>query len=198
MKISITVGVVIAVLALVAGFVPIIEVPYTKTVQYQDTETYSAIEPLSYEVVGFCKKEQRPGSSFVRSSVAFSKDLDLIRKALTESNKQVPVGYVIVQNKDIIHGIFGVHITFYSQGKEFTHEETLKLSPDELETVKYYATWKTDMPFTIAINADRDEWSWEYKVTPDTKTVQKERTVTKERPETRYKKVPVFEYLLHY
>lgn len=45
MKIGITVGVVIAVLALVAGFVPIIEVSYTETVQYQNTETYYENEP---------------------------------------------------------------------------------------------------------------------------------------------------------
>ena len=49
---------------------------------------------------------------------------------------------------------------------------------------------------------DEDEWFWEYEATPGTKTeykaVEKQRTVTKQRPETRYKKVTLLDYLVHY
>ena len=60
-------------------------------------------------------------------------------------------------------------------------EFTLELEPGQIEEVKYGAN----------IHYDAD-WLWEYEVTPDTKTV------TKQLPETRYKKVSLFEYLLHY
>jgi len=52
------------------------------------------------------------------------------------------------------------------------------------------------------INMDEDEWFWEYEVTSSTKTeyrqVEKQRTVTKQRPETHYKKVTLLDYWLHY
>ena len=50
MKIGIVVGIVIAVLALVVCLVPLKEVAYAVTVDYEDTETYYENEP--YEDIG--------------------------------------------------------------------------------------------------------------------------------------------------
>lgn len=54
-KIGIAVGVIIAVVAIVVCLVPLKEVAYTVTVDYQDTETYYETEPheapLDYKVV---------------------------------------------------------------------------------------------------------------------------------------------------
>ena len=63
-----------------------------------------------------------------------------------------------------------------------------------------FDTWE---PFYILYESGG--WSWEYEVT-GTKTVtsteyrqvEKQRTVTKQRPETRYKKVTLLDYFLHY
>lgn len=181
-------GVIIAIIALAVCFVPLKEVAYTATVDYEDTETYTETEPLSYEVIAFVKKEQQD-PRFISGSVAFSKDPEEVAKALQEVYKQIPVGYVLVQNTDVVSGTFAVRITFYTPGEQDTKDVTLQLRPEELGEAKFYAT---------SINADKDEWSWEYKVTPDTKKVTKERTVLKQRCETRYKKVSLLEYLLHY
>jgi len=59
--------------------------------------------------------------------------------------------------------------------------------------------------YTIYLFYEPGGWSWEYNVT-GTKTVteieyrqiEKQRTVTKQRPETRYKEVTLLDYFLHY
>ncbi len=80
-------------------------------------------------------------------------------------------------NRDTVSGTFTVHFTFYSSGEQYSKDVTLQLKPNELGEAKYQAT---------SIDANEDEWSWEYKVIPDTKMV------------TNYKKVTLLDYLLHY
>ena len=162
---KVTIGIIIvAVIALIVGFVPIMEVTYTVT------------EPLSYQATNFVKKEQRqqePGR--VETTISFSQDIEDVTAYLQAIYAQSPVGYVDVVNRDTVSGTFTVHFTFYSLGDQYSKDVTLYLKPDELGETKYQAT---------SINANEDEWSWEYKVTPDTKTV------------TNYKKVTLLEYLL--
>ena len=198
MKIGIAAGIVIAVAALVVCLVPLKEVSYSVTVDYedietyyenepyQDTETYTETVPLDYEVI--------------------DSDLDVEGQTATVS--------VAVRNQDDVAGTFTVELsviygcTFIEPGSiQITSlldsdEEELHLEPDDTGT----ATYSTDNPYPM--NCDVDSWS--YDVTPDTKEVEKERTVTKyrevekqrtvtkQRQETRYKKVTLLDYLLHY
>ena len=174
-KMKMVTGILLAIIiAIIVGLVPIIEVPYSVT------------EPLSYQGDGFVRKEERPGANFVLSTVAFSKDQAAISAALHEAYKTIPVAYVTVKNTDVASGTFTVRITFYTPTDQYTNDITLQLRPGELETAKYYAYWKTDKPFTITIDADKDEWSWKYEVTPDTKVV------------NYHKKVPLLDYWIHY
>ena len=198
MKIGIAVGMVVAILALVVCLLPLKEVAYAVTVDYEDTETYYENEPynatepytetvpLDYEVVD--TEERIDGDTAVVS--------------------------VVVQNQDSIAGTFIVDLnvvygcTFIAPGSiELTSmfasdEEELYLEPNDMGT----ATYSVDNPYPA--NCDVDSWS--YDVTPDTKEVEKERTVTKyqqvekqrtvtkQREEIRYKKVTALDYLLHY
>lgn len=76
---------------------------------------------------------------------------------------------------------------------KYDGEGELTLEPGQMDTVKYSAQ---------DVDMDEDVWKWEYAITEPTKTVEKERTVTKyrqverERTVTRYKKGSIFEYLL--
>ena len=198
MKIGIAIGAVIVVAALVVGLVPLREVAYEVTVDYedtetyyenepyQDTETYTETVPLDYEVV--------------------DTDIDVDGQTATVS--------VAVRNQDNISGAFTVELsviygcTFISPGSiEITSllasdEQEVLLEPNDTETAIYSA----DNPYPANCAFD----SWSYDVTPSTKEVERERTVTKyrqvekqrtvtkQRQETRYKKVTLLDYLLHY
>ena len=63
-------GVIIAIVALVVGFVPIMDVPYTEIVQYQDTETYYEDEP--YEEIETYTGDTENQSGLVYSGTDFS------------------------------------------------------------------------------------------------------------------------------
>lgn len=250
MKIGITVGVVIAILALVACLVPFKEVAYTVTVDYQDVETYyedepyeeietyTEVEPLTYEVIKSYTdtdsyKERR---RIVIGGVVFQDEIVEVF---------YPIGYVTLQNTDSVDGVFEVQFTFYALEKldaamfghpdfnftdylaaedpssyldkldwnkldwgrimiyseVYSKQESLTIEPDKTGTTKY------GVP---DIDMDKDVWKWEYTITEATKTVEKQRTVTKyrqvekertvikQRPETHYKKVTLLDYLLHY
>lgn len=196
MKIGITVGVVIAILALVACLVPLKEVAYAATVDYQDTETYYEDEP--YEVTE-------------TYSEAVPLDYEVVESE-GHAERVTAVFSVVVRNEDNIAGTFTVDFsvfygcTFIEPGSiqvttmPFSHEEELYLESNDTGT----ATYSIDNEYPA--NCDVDSWS--YDITPDTKKVEKERTVTKyrqvekqrtvtkQRPETRYKKVTLLEYLM--
>ena len=97
---KIVVGVILAIIAVVVCFVPLKEVAYTVTVDYQDVETYyedepyEAIEtyyetePLSYEVV----------------------------EAFAQVEETTPVAYVTLRNRDSVAGTFTVQLTLLESG----------------------------------------------------------------------------------
>ncbi|MGA2669947.1 MAG: hypothetical protein ABSF21_00800 [Dehalococcoidia bacterium] len=189
---------VIAIIALVVCLVPLKEVAYAVTVDYEDTATYYENEPynatepytetvpLDYEVVD--TKERIDGDTTAVS--------------------------VVVRNKDSIAGTFTVDFsviyvcTFIAPGSIkatamfASDQRELHLDPNDTETARYTA----DNPYPANCGFD----SWSYTVTPSTKEVEaertvtkyrqveKQRTVTKQRQETRYKKVTMLDYLLHY
>jgi hypothetical protein len=187
--------VIAVVVVLVVGFIPLIEVPYPVTVQYQDTETYYVDEP--YEVTE-TYSETVPLDYEVVESEGHGEGV-------------TDVFSVVVRNEDNIAGTFSVNFsvfydcTFIEPGSILVtsipvfHEAELYLSPNEIGT----ATYSVDNPHP----ADCDVDYWNRSITPSTKElekertvtkyqqVEKERTVTKEREETHYKRVPIFEYL---
>lgn len=236
---KVVIGIVIVVaIALVAVFVPLIEVPYTITVTYYEDEPYEAIEtysetqPLSYEVMASYTDTESYNvrHRIVIGGIVFQDEIVEVF---------YPVGYVTVKNTDTIDGVFGIQFTFYAVDKstaaiagqglsdfkfedylaaqdpdsylaklnwdnldwdkvmifceQYNRQENTTLQPGEIATVSYSVQ---------GIDIDKMAWKWEYTITEPTKTVEKEKTVTKyrqverERTETRYKKVPIFEYLL--
>lgn len=76
--------------------------------------------------------------------------------------------------------------------EQYDGQENTTLQPGEVGTVSYSVQ---------DIDIDKMAWKWEYTITDPTKTVEKERTVTKyrqverERTVTHYKKGSIFEYL---
>ncbi len=163
-------GVLIAIIvALVVCFIPLKEAAYT------------VIEPLDYQEQSYVK---RGDSSDLRrailSTVAFSKDIEEIQEALRIAYsfaEYYPIGSVAIRNTDKIQGTFEVEITFQSGDDQYTEKFTLELKPGQIEEVSMSAS---------GIHYEKDKWSWEYEVTPDTKRV------------TRYKRVTLLDYLLHY
>lgn len=200
MKIFIVVGVVIAIVALVVCLAPLKEVAYTATVDYQDTETYyedepyedtetySEAVPLSYDETSYVKDD----------TIEEHRQIIIGGMVFQDEVVEVPiqVACVDVKNTDDIAGSFTVSFSGITPifGSPSLNTQ-LDLSPGEVKT----ATCPAD-----------DVGDWSYSVTPSTKMiekqrtvtkyrqVEKERTVTKQRPETRYKKVTLLDYLLHY
>ena len=216
--------VILAIIALVAGLVPIMEVPYTEAVQYQDTETYFVDEPYDdievyydrepYEVTE-TYTEAVPltyeATSYVTDDI-YTERYETIIPGLPpmygEKEVSIKNACVDVKNTDDIAGIFTIRFAGFRPLWEMTELLTRKLeiSPGEVKTA--------------VSPADSDKiGDWSYSVEPSTKEVEEERTVTKyrevekertitkyrqvekekpvtkERLETRYKKVPIFEYL---
>ncbi|MBA7579372.1 hypothetical protein ES708_21242 [subsurface metagenome] len=161
--------VIIAIIALVVGFIPIMEVPYTAT------------EPLDYKEQSYVKREDTTGvRRAIMGSLPFGADPSTIQQFLMWAYPPgiaeiQPIGNVAITNTDGIEGTFRVRITFYSGDDEYTEDFDLQLKPGQREEVSLRAT---------RIHYDKDKWTWKYEITPDTKTV------------TYYEKVPIFEYLL--
>lgn len=189
---KIVAGVIIAIAALVVCLVPLKEVGYTITVDYQDTETYyenepcevQVAEPLGYQVV----------NSYIGEDT-ITHETSTVIGGIGESHhtwqETIPVACVVVQNTDTVSGVFTVSFSVAKPLDELFLTRTLNLGSNEKKTAKCPAYELGD---------------WNYRVTPSTKTitkteyrqVEKQRTVTKQRPETRHKKVTLLDYLLHY
>lgn len=159
---KIVTGILVAiVVALVVGFVPLIEAPSN--------------EPLDYQEQSYVERvDNRALRSMILSTVAFERDPAKIQEALSLAYsfpEYNPIGHVSVRNTDKIEGRFKVEIAFYSGDKEYVEEFILELKPGQVEEVKK----------SVNIHYDKDEWSWWYEITPDTKMVSY--------------KAPLFEYL---
>ena len=194
-KIAVVIGVLLVVF-LVVYLIPLKTVAYTVMVDYQDTETYYEDEP--YEVT----------ETYTETVLL---DYEVVESE-GHAEGVTAVFSVVVRNEDNITGTFTVDFsvfygcTFIEPGSiqittmPFSHEEELYLESNDTGT----ATYSVDNEYPA--NCDVDSWS--YDVTPDTKEVEKERTVTeyrqvekqrtvtKQRPETRYKKVTLLDYWL--
>ena len=200
MKIGIAVGIVIAIAALVVCLVPLKTVAYTVIIDYEDIETYYEDEPyevtenytenvpLSFEANGYVEEDViYEHQQIIISGIVFQDEI-----------VEVPIyiACVNVENTDDVAGEFIISFSgFEPMFGEISLTTTLSLAPDEQETAECPAD-------------SIDDWS--YEVTPSTKEVEAQRTVTKyrqvekqrtiikQRQETHYKRVTVLDYLLHY
>jgi len=186
----ITAGVFIVIGLLVVCLVPFSTVAYSVNVTYEDIETYSEEMPLDYDVTE-THIDEHP--NFVTCSRIVGMDF-----VWEEVKNVLPIAHVTVRNTDSVSGTFTVHFTFHptsgaesgcSPAWEDTWNESLNLAPGEEKTAIY-------IPYSNGIT--KNGYSWEYEVNPGTKTIEKQRTVTRQRPETRYKKVTLLDYWLHY
>lgn len=199
---------------LVVELVPLKTVAYTVTVDYQDTETYYEDEP--YEAIE-TYSETVP-LAYARVDAYLSSDIDWEGEGVVPSDVPVyPICHTSITNTDTVPGTFEVVFTFevnyvrISGGSirlwsdSFVGGETIYIRSGETKTVKHTFS-QVDLNQLLR----SDGFSWSCDVNPDTKEVEKERTVTKyrevekqrtvtkQREETHYKKVTLLDYLLHY
>lgn len=196
MKAGIITFIILAIAALVICLAPLISVAYPVTFEYQDTETYYEDEP--YEDVEIYYEEVPLNYEVVDSYV--------------KERKGNPCGYVEVRNLDEVSGAFNVDFSFsvsytsISPGsivlssRTYKAKEELHIEPQETRIAKHREEH---------VNME-DNWSWSYEVTPDTKSVErqravtkyrqveKQRIVTKQRTETHHERVTLLYYLLNY
>lgn len=200
-KVIIGLGIVVAIAALVVCLVPLKEVAYAVTVDYEDiatyyedepyldTETYIDQVPLDFKADPYVRTETHQAQyTIIIGDVVFQDEIVEV---------EIHVANVDVMNLDDVSGNFSVSFSgFEPEFSEHSLTMVLELGPGELQTAKCLAEGTID--------------DWDYQVTPSTKAVEKERTVTKyrqvekqrtvtkQRQETRYKKVTLLDYLLHY
>ena len=181
---KIVIAIVIAVaLVVVVGFVPLMDVPYQATETYyvdepyEVTENYTDTVPLTYEVL----------KSYVYEDTYTYHWRTDIGGIVGEGTREVPiqVAGVDIKNTDDTAGTFSISFSGFTP--LFFSSTALNLSPGEKKMASCPCEYNID--------------NWSYYVTPDTKQVEKERTVTKyrqvqkQRTVTHYKKGSIFEYL---
>jgi hypothetical protein len=194
-KVVISIVIVVAI-ALVICFVPLKEVAYAVTVDYEDTETYYEDEPYEetetyYEPLEYLLEDQTFGT-----------------------HGGDPGLYFTLMNSSEIAGNFTFRLTTYCMKGQipedhiFTDseitisEKIICLEPQETVEVHW-----SDNEYGIA-GAKNYECYLAWEILPQEvekertvtkyRQVEKQRTVTKQRQETRYKKVTLLDYLLHY
>jgi hypothetical protein len=200
-KIGIAVGVVMVILALVVCLVPLKTVAYDVTVNYEDVETYYEDEP--YQVTENYSEDvplSFEAYAYIDEDVTYEHHQIIIGDIVFQDEiveVTIYVACVAVRNTDDVSGDFTVSFSgFEPMFGEISLTRPLTLDPGGLETAECPAESSID--------------DWSYEVTPGTKQVESERTVTKyrqvqkqrtvmkQRPETRYKKVTLLDYLVHY
>ncbi len=156
---------IIIILAIIAAFtVPLKTEPYTIMERYQEKETY------------WDKVEQ-----------ILNYDMT---NAYAETNINFSVGVyaqanVSIKNTDTVPGNYAVAFTINTLNRTLTDNVRLYIEPGQTDTARGVADINTG-----------EDWTWNYTITPGTKIVdvQRERTVWRERPVTRYKKVPLLSF----
>jgi hypothetical protein len=198
-KAGIVIGIVAAI-ALVVCLVPLKEVAYAATVDYEDTETYYENEP--YEVTENYTEDvplNFESSSYIKSdTIKEHRQIIIGGIVFQDEIVEVPIeiACVKVKNTDDIAGNFTVSFSGLDpMFGELSLVTTLSLYPGQRQTAECPAD-----------SIDH----WDYEVMPGTKEIEQERTVTKyrqvekqrtvtrQRQETHYKKVTLLDYFLHY
>lgn len=197
-------GVIIAIVALVVCLVPLKEVAYTVTVDYQDIETYYEDEPyevtetytetvpvetqiriLEYDLV---REELPPPASFTMTHV--------YGKLKNESNVTLLSSDVSVWAEYEIEGfegrVFNMPGSIDLEPAAFKPDEVRNFSVLVRNDIREICNVSVDVLPEQTITVEKQRTVTKYR------QVEKQRTVTKQRPETRYKKITLLDYLLHY
>ena len=255
MKIGITVGVVIAIVALVAYLVPLKEVAYTVTVDYQDVETYYEDEPYEDAETYYESEPYDETETYYKTEPLQYRELDsFTTEAIKDVTRHASTRgydlpdeivewpdfalYLVVQNLDDVPGSFEARYTLSTADKNAAERQQwlVQRTPEEYaELDREYYEGSIELylesgevgaaicpPGGIYIAPDRVPFSHDLEIIPDTKNTEKQRTVTKygevekqrtvtkyrqvekerartkQRPGTRYRRVTLLDYLLHY
>jgi hypothetical protein len=140
--------------------------------------------PTNEEQPATSEPEPEPEPVFIEVTLSYEvidsyieTDTHLERHTLTIGDEVIqdeiveitcPIGCVDLQNTDTVAGIFIVRFSFSTWDfgpVEYSGSQTLELQPNEIATAKYTAS-------EIELNGENDDWSWEFEVTPSTKTVE--------------------------
>jgi hypothetical protein len=200
MKIGIAVGIVVAILALVVCLVPLKEVSYAITVDYEDTETYYENEaynatetyiedvPLSFEADGYIEEDTiAERHQIIIGGIVFQDEIVEV---------PIEIACVKVKNTDDVAGNFTVSFSgFESMFGEISLTRTLSLYPGQRQTAECPADSIDDWNYEVRASTKPIE---QERTVTKYRQVEKERTVIKQRQETRHKKVTALDYLLHY
>lgn len=197
---KIVAGVIIAIVVLVVCLVPLKEVAYTVTVDYQDTETY--YEDVPYEVtetytetvpVGIeilehhlIKEDYPPPASFsmtfIRGKVKNTSDV-----TLASIDVNIWVDYQV-------EGLEGR--VFHMPGS--IDLEPAAFKPGEVREFDVLLQNGAKEDYGISVSTGTKTTVEKERTVTKHGQVEKQRTVTKQRPETRYKKITLLDYLLYY
>jgi hypothetical protein len=213
-KVMIGLGIVAAIAALMVCLVPLKEVAYDVTVDYEDTETYYESEP--YEDIEIYYEDVRLEYAVVDSYL--STDTEWEGQGVVPSDIPIrPLCCAEIQNVDTLPGTFDVEFSFtvshvsisggHIRGwvEPYQASDELYLEPGITKTASHSFS-EVNMNSLLKT----DGFSWNYDITPPTKQVEKQRTITKyrqvekqrtvinQRQEIRYEKVTLLDYLLHY
>lgn len=215
---------VILVVALIICFAPLKTVAYAVTIDYEDVETYYEDEP--YETIEiYYEDEPYEDTENYSEAVPLSYDaVNYVKEDTIKEHRQIIIGGIVfqdevveipiqvacvdVKNTDTIAGTFTIVFNVAEpMFGEPSLNRKLDLTPSQMET----ATCPSE---NLGV--------WNYKVTASTKTIEKQRVVTKyrqvekqrtvteyrqvekqrtvwkERPETHYRKVTLLDYFLYY
>ena len=186
-KAGIIIGIVVAI-ALVVCLVPLKEVAYAVSVDYEDIETYYEDEPVTetyYETANLqCAVTTR----------------------IVGQEGGIPLGqYLIVveiTNTDTVSGYFSLNwlclvptgIGIHTEGLPYSPGRPQLLAPGET----MHQNRSNNAPEIGDYNIETSTKTVEKTRILGTQQVEKQRTVTKQHQETRYKKVTLLDYLLHY
>lgn len=187
-KLTIGLGVVVAIAAIIICAVPLVTVPYVVDVQYEETEIYYETHTETYT-------EREPYNKSIPI------DYIVTNKGIYDwfwsTGSDV---WVTIRNTDIKSGTFNVKFDLTLHGGAKTTKygsKYIALGDTERVEVKYSGGYVKTFSYSIT---PPTKTVIDYRDVKKTReiTVPKQRTVIRTRQETRYKEVTVLEYLVSY
>lgn len=179
-SIAIGLPVIAIIAALILFLAPVMNAAYTVDVEYLDVETY-------YQNIPYPVRVEVPLSYRVIQSIGeegWNIDLGSYVEAIVQ-----------IENNDTSPGTFICDFTFTTLNRGFVDRDRCYILPGEVGILSGMAdiSWGED-------------WNWYYYIKPGTKTVTEtgykqaalQLEVIKTRPEIRYKRVTVFNYIRNY
>jgi hypothetical protein len=191
-KVLIPIMIVVAA-ALVVCLIPLKDVAYAVTVDYEDTETYYEEEPYEeieayYEPLAYQLEEQPSGMHGLGSGLYFTlmncSDLAgdfTFRMTAYCMEGQIPEGHVFTDS-EINTSEKVIHLE--PQETVEVHWSSAEIGMADATNFQCYLGWEI-----LPEEVQRERTVTKYM------QVEKQRTVTKQRQETRYEKVTLLEYL---